>query len=362
MGGNALAIVGAKTKRLNKKDFELATSKVVSVLNNAISYANSTGIVSIVDAPHEIKAYRQKETFGDLDLLVDSDLFSVYSYEQLLVDMAKEFNFNGELPFKPKDSNDMTFSFGVPDINEPDTFFQIDIIGSKKEYYNFHSSYLNWNDLGNLVGVVASKTKFLKYGHDGLQYLFRDGDNLFASVVLTRDWDEALKMFGYDPAIYKQGFDTLEDIYKFASSSIYFDPILYSFDQRNHVQRIRDRKRPTYNGFLKWIEENDSKGVFASTKKNTPEEWKAIVYSTFPWFSEYEKDTLAKFELDKQIKKEIKKYFNAPILLQYKPELKYEEIGTYLNHLKGLVPELIDFVRKNKEQSIPILIKLSEGS
>lgn len=364
MGGNALALavvngnpepVGVESKRLHKKDFDSLTAKVVKVLNVAIEKANSMG-AHIVDAPHEVKAYRQKETFGDLDLLVDGELFSFVPYEEVMEMLRVEFNHTGPLPYKPKDKKDMVMSIGLPS-DEKDVYFQLDLIASERAYYKFHSSYLNWNDLGNLVGVVASSNGFLKYGHDGLRYLFRDGDNLFESVVLTNDWDEALEFFGYSQERYYAGFDNLLEIYEYAASSRYFSPSLYAFENRNHTQRTRDRKRPTYNGFLNWIEEQDALGYFKDKKPMDSDKWKERVYEFFPSFAQTEKDTWAKLER----RKVFKEYFNGGRLLKFKPELQKQAISDYLKALEQSVPDIEEFVVTYKDVAMEMLVKMKEA-
>lgn len=364
MGGNALALavvngnpepVGVKSKRLHKKDFDSLTAKVVNVLNAAIAKANAKG-ANIVHAPHEVKAYRQKETFGDLDLLVDGELFTFVSYEEVMEMLRVEFNHVGPLPYKPKDKKDMVMSIGLPS-DEEAVYFQLDLIASERPYYMFQSSYLNWNDLGNLVGVVASSNGFLKYGHDGLRYLFRDGDNLFESVVLTNDWDEALEFFGYSQDRYYAGFDSLLDIYEYAASSRYFSPSLYAFENRNHTQRTRDRKRPTYNGFLNWIEEKDAVGYFNGKTPMDSDKWKERVYAFFPTFAQTEIDTWAKLER----RKVFKEYFNGGRLLKFKPELKNKEISDYLKALEQSIDDIEDFVIEHKEDAVRMLVEKKES-
>lgn len=364
MGGNALALavvngnpepVGVKSKRLHKKDFDSLTARVVKVLNAAIEKANVLG-AHIVDAPHEVKAYRQKETFGDLDLLVDGELFTFVSYEEVMELLRVEFNHTGPLPYKTKDKKDMVMSIGLPS-DEAEVYFQLDLIASERAYYNFQSSYLNWNDLGNLVGVVASSNGFLKYGHDGLRYLFRDGDNLFESVVLTNDWDEALEFFGYSQERYYAGFDNLMEIYEYAASSRYFSPSLYAFENRNHTQRTRDRKRPTYNGFLNWIEEQDAVGYFNSKTPMDSDRWKERVYAFFPTFAQTEVDTWAKLER----RKVFKEYFNGGRLLKFKPELQKQAISDYLKALEQSVPDIEEFVVTYKDLAMEMLVKMKEA-
>lgn len=346
MGGNALKTIDIESKRLNKEEFNNITKKTVRVLNNIASELNIK-----INSPHEVLAYKSKETFGDLDLLIDKELLNYVTYEDILNRLGKEFNFKGLLPFKPKEEKDMVFSFGLPS-DEKNVFFQVDLISSEKEYFDFHSKYLNWNDLGNLIGVVASSNGFLKYGHDGLKFQFRDGTNLFKEHVLTTDWDKALLFFGYDKETYYKGFDKIEDIYRYASSSRFFDKELYAFENRNHTQRTRDKKRPTYNGFLNWIENRNF-----SSKNLNANEWKERVYKIFPEFKEVEASIWNEYNT----RKEIKKYFNGSELIKYKPELEKEAISIYLKELKNLVNDFEDFVLFNKENTIKALIDIKEN-
>lgn len=355
MGGNALATVGVKSKRLDKTDFNTLTNKVVSVLNAAIVIANSKG-AKIVDKPHEVKAYSQKESFGDLDLLIDGQLFDFLSYEEVMEMLGKEFNHPEKLPYKEKDPKDMVLSLGLPS-NEKDVYFQLDLIASQKEYFKFHSSYLNWNDLGNLVGVVASSNGFLKYGHNGLLYQFRDGDNLFKQVVLTTDWNLALEFFGYDKEKYHNGFNSLNDIYEYAASSRFFSPDLYAFENRNHTQRTRDRKRPTYNGFLKWIDDGIENNLFVNKTPLNKDEWRKRVEEFFPELIDLEKQAWNEYYNNK----DFKRYFNGGNLLKYKPELKEKEISDYLKSLKTVVDDIQKFVLTHKDDSMKLLIERREA-
>ena len=45
---------------------------------------------------------------------------------------------------------------------------------------------------------------------------------------------------------------------------------------------------------------------------------------------------------------------------KYKPNLKDQEIGDYLNALKNVVPNFEEFVIENKENSIKLLIDKKE--
>lgn len=66
-------------------------------------------------------------------------------------------------------------------------------------------------------------------------------------------------MLGYDAAAYERGlsgeFRNLEDIFQYVITSPFFHPDIYKLENRNNVSRTRDRKRPTYNAFLKWLDD-----------------------------------------------------------------------------------------------------------
>jgi len=102
---------------------------------------------------------------------------------------------------------------------------------------------------------VAHKLGF-KFGHNGLRYVVRDGDYKVAELVLTQDFDEALASLGYCPDRHAQGFDELEDVFDYVMTSSYYDPDAFLLENRSHKARIRDAKRPTYNAFLQYAEQN----------------------------------------------------------------------------------------------------------
>jgi hypothetical protein len=63
----------------------------------------------------------------------------------------------------------------------------------------------------------------------------------------------ALDILGYGNKYQTTDFNTTEDIFTFAISSPYFSTWNYQLENRNHVGRIRDKKRKTYMEFLEWM-------------------------------------------------------------------------------------------------------------
>ncbi|HHM5367312.1 TPA: hypothetical protein ACRNJF_002854 [Pseudomonas aeruginosa] len=239
MGGNALASFGATR-----------CSRVVAmhVLNDfQLRFAEITGHFRRSVRVEPIAAYRHKPDFGDLDVLVDSRVFESMSPQSVVE--ALSTSYGAALPWV---KNGPVLSVGLP-LPDDGQCLQLDLISTPAAEFDFSLSYFSWNDLGNLVGRVAHKMG-LKFGHDGLWLPMRDGTNLHDELLVTREFGRALSFLGFDAERWKEGFDRLDDIYQFVASGERFNPDIYPLEHRNHAARVRDKKRPVYMGFLRWIE------------------------------------------------------------------------------------------------------------
>ncbi|NMX77620.1 hypothetical protein HBO23_32150 [Pseudomonas sp. WS 5532] len=246
MGGNALASYGAK--RVSK---EVAGLMLQGLLERLASLSAEIGLVFRLQP---IQSYRMKPDFGDLDLLVENKLFKELTSEQLVAKLASTYQ--GSMPWV---KSGPVLSIGLP--LEGGGCLQADLISTPCESFDFSAGYFSWNDLGNLVGRVAHKMG-LKFGHDGLWLPMRDGTHLFDEILITRDFKAALHFLGFDANIWESGFDSLEQIYSFVANGSRFSPELYPLENRNHIARVRDRKRPVYMGFLSWLGERQDLKVF----------------------------------------------------------------------------------------------------
>lgn len=243
MGGNALASRGAT--RCSRDD-------ALQVLDDFYArFAQITQHLGSAARVEPIAAYRNKPDFGDLDVLVDSRVFQ--AMPPAVVVEALSASYGKPLPWA---KNGPVLSVGLPlpvNASEQSRCLQLDLISTPEVEFAFSLAYFSWNDMGNLVGRVAHKMG-LKFGHDGLWLPMRDGTNLFDELLVTRDFEAALSLLGFDPARWREGFDNLDDIYQFVASGQRFNPDLYPLEHRNHTARVRDKKRPVYMGFLRWIE------------------------------------------------------------------------------------------------------------
>jgi hypothetical protein len=265
MGGNALKSI--KTHRLDAGEYHALVPKVLEIIR---------GVVGDKRPLCAIEAYRQKLDFGDMDVLMASDGLRA-DYKDLL-----------EKAFKSREvyrnGNVTSFDFDG---------FQIDLIAIPNKKFDYANAYFSWNDLGNLVGRIAHKMG-LKHGFEGLYFPLRaSSTHLIAEVAITLDVNRALTFMGYDPVRFAQGFDTLEDIFRFTASTPYFNPAIYLFENVNATSRVRDIKRKTYTTFLKWLDDPQGLQAFKNERPDIDESyvfpqdksvWTAPLRAQFPCF------------------------------------------------------------------------------
>lgn len=206
---------------------------------------------------------------------------------------------------------------------------QIDLILTPEKYYQSSLNYFAYNDLGNLVGRIAHKLGF-KYGHKGLVYVLREGDKVIGEIEVTQDQNEIMKFLGFDSV--KTEFETLEEIFEYVSSSKYFDPDIYLLHNRNHVSRVRDAKRETYNKFLKWCEEHPEKKKYTFDEA-VKEYFKMVrLEEAFYLFVGFGKtyDILIK---ENEYNKKVKALFNGEIVSKL-TGLSGKELGAFMKYVK----------------------------
>lgn len=232
-----------------KEYFEIAKE----VLQLSKSFSDKSAI---------IPAYSEKESFGDLDCL------AVISPTINTKESLKEL-------FRPTDiqKNGDVWSFDYRKL-------QIDIICTSHRLFDVALHYYSYNDVSNLIGRVANKMG-LKYGHRGLTYPVKaNNSNVIGTVELSIQPSEILPFLGYDYDRFQKGFRDLEEIYTYVISSAYFDKTSFQEENLNHINRIRNRKRPTFTNFVQWLEQPKNADIpsFTYEKDKTPYIQKALDY------------------------------------------------------------------------------------
>ena len=300
MGGTAFAKYDMISKRMNVEEFKQLKSEIYNVLEQIN--------IEYLDIPY----IKDKDTFGDIDILIVENeecttIKTIYENLDKFGLTINEIIRNGDyVSIMYKGS-------------------QVDLIKTQPEYKYYHQSYLSHNDLGNLLGRTIKEAGF-KHGHDGLFYTYRIGDKFKKEILLSRDHDVTLKILGLDPQKFKDGFDTLTDMFDFVISSPYFKPSRYQLSALNNRNRVRDRKRKNYNAFLKYIE-----GMQNSVLK---------VPSPFDLFDHLQG------EVDKIVDKHEKKIklrskFNGNLCMKL-TDLRGEDLGKFIGKITEKYKDILD--------------------
>ena len=291
MGGRALQQYGIETERFSQHDYFEIVNEVCEVLE-------SSGFVFAV-----VQAYRTKESFGDMDVVIQND-----GYNDEFIKSFITLKFKAGIIHR----NTNTYSFAIRN-------FQIDFIFQPPEVYSSTVDYYDFSPSGNAVGKLCHQFK-LTYGHEGLKYIIREEDvgapssdnsHVLKEVILTNDLKTIHRFLYLDHERYEKGFDTEEEIFEWVCSSTFFSPELFSFENMNHRARVRDVKRPDYNRLMEWIEAN-KKRLPSYQRNRDKSNYLPWITATFPQLvTELEKCA----ELYKE-NQEIKEKFNGNIVTE----------------------------------------------
>lgn len=299
MGGNALKTVN--TRRYNADEYFAAASKVV----DALCISGYCPRVKI------IKAYRNKETFGDLDIL-----YTTADDKPFGVEVVKAL-FNPDEVVRNTD----VISFNFKDL-------QVDLIHTPAIFFDYASNYFAWNDQGNLVGRIAKKFG-LKHGHDGLYLPIRDGDQVFTEILLTTSYLRSLAWLGFNTDQFIQGFDNLVDIFDWVAENPFYNPDFYKLEYLNHAAKIRDRKRSTYNAFLEYGAELESTGKQFWKPLAVRSEYLPQIFEEFPHaLTEYD-EAMRKLATVRYVRSR----FNGNIVSEL-TGFEGKHLGAFMRHLK----------------------------
>lgn len=249
MGGKAMAHRGVQTERKTTEEHLRIQAELIPIIASMFN----TEVKGV-------KFYHTKKDHGDCDLLI-------LNHGKL-----------GNIQQKLKDRFGIIHNNGAVVSFEYDKY-QIDIIPQPTRNWECCSDFFDYDPSGNLMGKIAHKFG-LKYGFEGLVYPFRGfSGREVADIVLSKDSKNIFTFLGFDYDRYIQGFDTLEEIYEYIINSTYFDSKNFQFDELNHIDRKRNKKRATYNGFLEYINANNISRSYKFEKNK--EEYIPVIDATF---------------------------------------------------------------------------------
>ena len=282
MGGKAMKLIGIETERKNT----IEHLRIQSELTPIIGEMFNTPVKGI-------QFYREKETHGDLDLLIQNYGQLDKIHEKLSERFGKIF------------CNGAVYSFAYDN-------YQVDIIPQSPKFWDSCNSFWNWDPLGNLVGKVSHKLN-LKFGFQGLEYPCRTFNGRYADdITISTDARKIYEFLGFDYDRYLLEFNTLQEIFDYVISSKYFDSDIFLMQNLNAIDRKRNAKRKTYQEFLKYINDNKIVKHYIFLPR---EEYLNIVNKHFP-----EADLLNKVNAFKErdaINRAVNIKFNGDLIMQW---------------------------------------------
>lgn len=248
-----------------------------------------------------------KQSFGDIDLVYDNQ------YTQAIKDVLKQIGY-------PTHQNGTIISYQTPDL------VQIDLISIPQDKIDFAVNYFSFGDHGNILGRLL-KQLYLKHTFLGLKYEFkRDNGSYQRDFLLTDNYDDVLELLGLDKQQFHVGFDTQFDIFEWIYQSPFMDSKRFEFDNLNHKNRMRDRKRKFYNSWLDFLADKPK----APSETFLQKERDNLTHK-FPMLS----DNLANVEYEYNKTKAIKQKFNGEIVSSI-TGLKGVELGKFMKAFKAI--------------------------
>ncbi len=323
MGGHALKY---ETKRLSRVEYFEMIDEITPKLIELQNLRNTKSF----DKPFSIiKAYNTKESFGDIDILMNT---SFYDYTNtVFIEKIKElFNYTDMYinpPFDMLDNKDTT----IGTISFDYKGFQIDLIFVNNIYMETAETYFSYNDLGNFMGRMAV-TLGVHYGHYGLKYrvMTEKKDGVLGRIIVSSDMRKIFEFLGFDYDRYLKGYETLEEVFEYVIQSKYFNKDIFAYENLDHQNRTRNRKRESYRKFLEYIEPLPKQFLKNLSKKEQLD----LINTSFP-----ETNLLQKIQDmvdgEEQLK-QVKLKFNGNIIIELIPEFKTDgkALGKFIKLFK----------------------------
>lgn len=312
MGGKALNKYGVHTDRKNTDEFQRIGKAIRESLSFFFLRQYGVELETAI-----VTCYHQKSDHGDLDLLIKM----TPEIESKNIDFRTVI----QVTYLPQaiHNNGGVYSFDYQN-------FQVDFIPIREHKWETAKVYYSYDPLGNIMGKTFHKFG-LSYGWDGLFYKFRNfnGSNS-QNILLTNDARRIFDFGGYDYERYLQGFETLEDILKFAIDCKYFDTEIFQMDNLKSIDKKRNRKRGSYHVFLKYLKDNNINVRYDFLRDK--ELYLPKIELSFPEVGLLEKlEELQRIDTQNKI---LSQKFNGDIVMSWLPDLKGKELGQAISMFK----------------------------
>lgn len=325
MGGNALKNI--VTKRYEREEYFELFQEIKGIYFRY--YSDELDVLYFDRIFNLLPSYKNKETFGDMDILLDR------KYCDKNIDVIKHL-------FKPNEiyNNGDVVSFDYKE-------FQIDFIYMSNENYNTALAYYSYNDLGNLMGRIANKIG-VRYGHDGLKMLYysEDKNKVLFEFNLSKDMRTIFSFLGFNYDRFLEGFNDITDIFNYVIDSEFFSKEIFAYENLNHENRTRNKKRKVYGEFLEYIQELRTDDYKYPEYKNY---FLGRIDEFFPYVKIYVR--IAEAKKKEEVNKKIKEKFNGGIVREI-TGLEGEELGKFIKKFKDFCFDFDQYILNTDVETI----------
>lgn len=278
--------------------------------------------------------YQVPTVFGDKQDFGDLDVVGLMTTSVFVDDMAP-------ISFVKHDPTTVSLL-----MQDAEGFYQVDYRCVELGTLDFAARYFSNNDLGNLIGRLAHRMG-LKFGFEGLIYCLNDGTKRLGEFTLTTDFDTALDHLGFESK--PRTFETRLDAFDWMLTSRYFVASAFPLEHQSHRARVRDRKRPTYNGFLQYLSAN---GHCLDYVKSNPSAFLEYHFNRFPELRAWYERTL-QVNTDKV---RFKQLFGGSAVRDC-TGLSGPELGSFMEEFKGTL-SMTDLSLQMTEEDASDVIRL----
>lgn len=207
--------------------------------------------------PRQLK---DKETFGDLDMLVETG-------------HAEEIRKVLDAEGLKHSTNGRVLSYLDPNN------YQVDLIQIPEDRLMYAWCFFSDGDLGNILGRMVKNVYHLKNSFLGLYYVYRPDDtgNYNQEFLVSLCYEELIILLGLNIQKWQRGFETQDELFEWIYASKYLNTGIFKLENLNNKNRVRDRKRKFYNAWLEFL---------AGKEPKIPTTNKISVLDVFPGFAE----------------------------------------------------------------------------
>lgn len=310
MGGHALNKV--ITRRYDKMEYDSLSVKMRAHLYKLFEGRRV----------HVVRSYHNKESHGDMDIMLCND-GTLGNIRDRIVEYFKP----GQIV-----CNGNVYSFDYKEL-------QIDVIPTSPNNWDAAVTFFDYDPSGNLMGKIAHKFG-LKYGFTGLVYPYRDAQGVeFADIKVSTNDVKIFDFLGLDYNRYACGFNTMQEIFDYIAGSKYFDPQNFMMENLNHIDKKRNRKRPSYRGFLEYINAEVKVGrQWRYTFRENKETYLPVISETFPEADIY--GEIKKCKDAEERRRVIAGKFNGDMVIAMFSELSREKLGEYISGFRQHITQV----------------------